>query len=602
MTTRITRSPRPRTVVALAVVLAILSGFIVRLVDIQVVNAGEHIDDSMERALAASRTLYGTRGSIVDETGQTLAGSVLMYDGVLDPLNITGYEENGGFVRSVEGGAEGETERVPWEQAAAEMAEITGQDAAQIRQAVADALAENAASQFAYLDRGLTTEQYRALAAIGAPYLTFDQHPARMYPDGAVGGNLVGYMGSEGPQAGLELTQQTCLDATDGRVSFQRGKDGVIIPGTESEQPAVNGGTLQLTVNRDLQWYMQQLISEQTQAMGAQNGAIMVVETSTGKIRAAAEYPSVDPNDVTASDSTDRGSRIFGGWFEPGSTFKALTAATVIDAGGQSPASTVVASSRESFANGARVNDFYQHAPFTYTLAGVLIDSSNTGISKFSEKVSTQTRFDYLERFGIGQGSAVGFHNEQSGLLRPVEQWDNQTVYNTAYGQGLTTTMPELAGAYAALANDGLRMPLSLVESCTSADGTVTEPDLPEPVQVVSASTSAKMRTMLENVFLQANYATSVEIPGYRVAGKTGTGEKSDGNGRYKAGAYFTTMIGFAPADDPEYLVVVTLDEPSKVKSSAANATAFQKAMTQVLKTYRVMPSTTTPEMLPEFG
>jgi cell division protein FtsI (penicillin-binding protein 3) len=119
---------------------------------------------------------------------------------------------------------------------------------------------------------------------------------------------------------------------------------------------------------------------------------------------------------------------------------------------------------------------------------------------------------------------------------------------------------------------------------------------------VISESTSAQMREMLENVFLQAPYAKTVEIPGYRIGGKTGTGEKSDGNGGYKQGVYYTTMVGFAPADDPQYVVVVTLDEPTKVTSSAANATAFQKAMTQVLKTYRVMPSTTSPELLPKFG
>jgi cell division protein FtsI (penicillin-binding protein 3) len=145
-------------------------------------------------------------------------------------------------------------------------------------------------------------------------------------------------------------------------------------------------------------------------------------------------------------------------------------------------------------------------------------------------------------------------------------------------------------------------MPLSIVESCTTADGTVITPDLPEPTRVISESTSAQMRQILENVALQANYSKAIQIPGYRVGVKTGTGEKSNGAGGYKSGAYYTTMIGMAPVENPEYIVVVTLDEPSKVKSSAANATAFQKAMTQVLKTYRVMPSTTAPELLPKFG
>jgi cell division protein FtsI (penicillin-binding protein 3) len=232
----------------------------------------------------------------------------------------------------------------------------------------------------------------------------------------------------------------------------------------------------------------------------------------------------------------------------------------------------------------------------------VLIDSSNAGISKFSERVSLQTRFDYLQKFGVGTGSAVGFEGESKGLLYPADEWDNQQLYNISFGQGLTTTVPELVGAYDAIANGGLRMPLSIVESCTKPDGTVITPDLPEPTQVISGETSALMREILENVAAQAGYAKQVEVPGYRIATKTGTGEKTDGAGRYKAGVYFTTMIGFAPAEDPQYVVAVTLDEPTTVTSSSANAPAFQKAMTQVLKTYRVMPATTAPTLLSKFG
>ncbi|MET0842356.1 MAG: penicillin-binding protein 2, partial [Mycetocola sp.] len=592
--TRSTRSPRRRTVVALAVVLAVLAGFIVRLVDIQIVNADDHIADSMQVALGASRTLYGTRGEIVDESGQALAGSILLYDGVLDPKNV------GPLTREDE---DGERVVVPWKDVAGEIGVITGQTADDVQKIVADALAEDPDSQFAYLKRGLTTEQYRALVDIGAPYLTFDQHPARTYPDGAVAGNLVGFMGTDGdPLAGIEKSQNDCLLAENGTLSFQKGKDGVVIPGTEVQQPAVDGGTLQLTINRDLQWYLQQLIGEQVQDMAAQRGTITVVEVKTGKIRAAAEFPSVDPNDVSASEVVNQYSHIFTDTFEPGSTFKALTAATVLDAGGQDPLSTVFASGWETFPNGAVVTDSFNHPGYLYTLAGVLIDSSNAGISRFSETVSDQTRYEYLQRFGIGSGSAIGFEGEGAGLLYPAEEWGSQTKYNTSFGQALTTTVPELLGAYDAIANGGTRMPLSLVESCTKADGTVVKPDLPDPTQVISAEASAEMRAILENVALQAAYAEDIQIPGYRLATKTGTGEKSDGNGGYKRGVYFTTLIGFAPADDPEYLVAVTLDEPTTVTSSSANVPAFQKAMTQVLKTYRVMPATTAPTLFPKFG
>ena len=594
MTTRSTRSPRRRTVVALAVVLAVLAGFTVRLVDIQVVNADEHVSDSLERAFQGSQVLHGTRGQIIDSTGQTLASSVLLYDCQISPQ----------LVSQIDGDIEaGTSSSRPWSEVSEDVAEIIGRTPDEVRAIVADELAVNPESEFAYLAKGVSTQQYRDLAELGANYIACLQHPARAYPDGAVAGNIVGFVGTDGqPLEGLEKTYDDCLSATSGALAYQQGKDGVVIPGTVREQPAVDGGTLELTINRDLQWYLQQLIGEQVQNMAAQSGSILVVEVATGKIRAAAEYPTVDPNAVDSSAEGDRGSRIFRGTFEPGSTFKSLTAATVIDAGGQTPLSTVTASGRETFPNGARVNDAFGHPAYEYTLTGVLVDSSNAGISKFSEKVSAQTRYDYFKKFGIGEGTDTGYPGEEKGLIHPVEDWGAQTTYNTSFGQALTTTMPELAGAYAAIANDGVRMPLSLVESCTAADGTVVRPELADPVQVLSAGTAQQVRSMLENVFVQAGYSKSVATSGYRLAGKTGTGEKSDGNGGYKAGVYYTTMVGFAPADDPEYVVVVTMDEPTKVTSSAANATAFQRAMTQVLKTYRVLPATSAPELLPKFG
>ncbi|WP_159499648.1 penicillin-binding protein 2 [Microbacterium sp. 18062] len=593
MTTRSTRSPRRRTVVALAVVLAVLVVFVVRLVDIQVVNAREHVEDSVNIATGGKNVLYGTRGSIVDTNGQTLAGSILQYDVQLDPSNV------GPVTRT---DANGDTVEVDWPTIAAEIGAITGQSAEDVQKIVSDTLAVNPDSQYAVLATGLSTEKYRALVDLGLPFLTPTQHPARTYPDGAVAGNLVGFVGSDGtPLEGLESSQDSCLAATDGERVFQRGKDGVVIPGTETETPAVDGGTLTLTIDRDLQWYLQQLIAEQTQNQGAQHGQIMVVEAKTGKIRAAAEYPTVDPNNVSATDESDRSSRIFRGTFEPGSTFKALTAAMAIDSGVATPTSTVVASGRETFPNGARITDALSHGATTYTLAGVLIDSSNVGISKFAEMVPAETRYDYLQRFGIGQVSAVGFPGEETGVLRPVAEWDNQTFYNTSFGQGVSTTLPQLVGAYQAIANDGLKVPLSLVESCTLADGTVEETDAGPPTQVVSSSSAEQVQQMLENVFVQGSLSKALAIDGYRVAGKTGTGEISEG-GTYKSGVYFTTLIGFAPADDPEYVVAVTLDQPTGVRSSAANAAAFQQAMTQVLKTFRVMPSDSQPVLLPKTG
>ncbi|WP_223627837.1 penicillin-binding protein 2 [Microbacterium sp. EST19A] len=588
MTTRATRGPRRRTVVALAVILTVLATFVVRLVDIQVVSADEHVSDSLQH-LGAGDKISGQRGSIVDSGGTVLASSVMVYDAQLSPKVIMLLEDN--------------DPELPWAEASEKIAAVTGQTGDEVRTIVADALAADAESQYAPLKKSLTTEQYIELRDLKLSYLHFEARETRVYPNGAVAGNVLGFLDNSGSaQAGIEQMEESCLAPVDGEESYRIGKDGVVIPGSERIVDAVNGGTVQLTINSDLNWYLQQMIAEEAQKQGAKGGTVTVVEVKTGKIRAAAEWPAMDPNDLDSSTPETRYSQIFHKDFEPGSTFKAITAAAAIEGAGLTPLSTVTASSRETFPNGAVINDSFNHPAYNYTLAGGLIDSSNVALSKFGTMVSPDVRYDYLQKFGVGE-KTLGFPSEVGGILHPVSDWDNQSLYTTTFGQYFTVTAPQLAGAYQAIANGGEKIDLSLIESCTGSDGTVVTPDAPAHQQVVAEKTAAELTQMLENVAVQGGNADRIQVPGYRVTSKTGTAQVSDGNGGYKAGVYYTSMVGFAPVDDPQYVVVVTLDEPTKVVSSAATASAFQKAMTQVMKTYRVMPSTIPMDaLLPKFG
>lgn len=592
MTTRATRSPRRRTVVALAVILAILGAFVVRLIDIQIVKADDHVSQSLE-FISRGVSIPGERGSIVDSDGAVLAESVTVYDSNIDPKVMHLLETD-----------EKNPPKIPWGQAAQRIAEITGLDAETLRAGVEARNAENPESQWYELKNGLTTEQYIALRDLGLKYLHFEARETRVYPNGAVAGNVIGYLdGSGEAQAGIEKLDAQCLAPTDGEESYRTGKDGVIIPGSETRTDAVDGGTVQLTINSDLQWYMQQMIAEEAQTQGAKGGTVTVVEVATGKIRAAAEWPTMDPNDLDAASADGTlDSKLFSYPFEPGSTFKAVTAAAVMENGGVTMTSpTVSASSKEKFDNGAVINDAFVHPTYNYTLAGALIDSSNVALSKFGTMVSPDVRYDYLQRFGVGE-STVGFPGEASGMLHPTNEWDNQSLYTTTFGQYFTVTAPQLAGAYQAIANGGEKIGLSLVESCTGADGEVVTPAATEREQIIKPETAADLTRMLENVAVQGGNADRIQVPGYRVTSKTGTAQVPDGNGGYKQGVYYTSMVGFAPVDDPQYVVVVTLDEPTRVTSSAATASAFQKAMTQTMKTYRVMPSSTPMDaLLPKF-
>ncbi|QEO13194.1 penicillin-binding protein 2 [Agromyces intestinalis] len=587
---RTAKHPMRRIIVTALVLVAMVGLFIVRLVDIQVVRAAELNEDALD---IRSRTeqVFGTRGEIVDANGVVLADSVMRYDIALSPKQA----RSGPFTREVDDPDHpGETKiiDVPIEQSAAEIAEVFGRTPADVLKLIDDALAANPDSDFEYVARLVDTETFEQVRALGIPWLVPHEHPARRYPNGAVAGNLIGFTDIDGvPQAGLEEAADECLASEDGKVRSLRSlKDWVTIPGSEQVvKKARDGGTLQLTIDADLQYAVQRIAEAQVQATGAAWATVTVMEAKTGRLLAVADVPTVDPNDPTSVDSDDRGSRAFTAPFEPGSTFKALTAASVLDAGQGEPG--VTADYRYIAPNGADVNDSFFHDATNYTLTGVLIDSSNTGMSLFGERLSDRVRYDYMRGFGLGEETEVGFPGEETGDLHgDPDEWDNQTKYATMFGQGLTTTAVQIASLYQTIANGGVRMPVTLVEGCTQPDGEVTAAPDGTGRRVISEQAAKQTSEMLEQVYLHGWLADEWNIPGYRVAAKTGTAQVSDGAGGY-SGDYLVSVSGFAPADDPQFVVSVSLASPVKMNSSAASAPVFRDVMSQVLKKYRTVPS-----------
>ncbi|SFR79088.1 cell division protein FtsI (penicillin-binding protein 3) [Agromyces sp. CF514] len=589
---RISRHPMRRILAAGFVLVVLVGLFVVRLVDIQVLRASALNEQADEVRSTAPITVYGARGDILDRNGAVLADSVMRYDVALSPKNA----KKGDVVREEPDPADPtKTVRVevPLEQIAAELGAVVGLTADQVLGIIASALAEDPDSDFAYVAKLVDVDTYEKVDALGIPWVVQSRHPSRSYPNGAVAGNLLGFVGEDGgAQAGLELGQDACLAGEDGEVTFIPSlQDWVEIPGTEVvHKQAKDGGTLKLTIDADLQWEVQRIAQAQRLAVGAQWATVTVMEAKTGKLLAVADVPTVDPNDPSATDAADRGSRTFTAPFEPGSTFKAITAASLIDAGKANPLSQVIAPYSYDAPNGANFRDSFYHDDTPYTLTGALIDSSNTATAKFGEQMDDQARFEYMQKFGFGRVSEVGFPAEESGDLNGgPDEWDNQTKYTTMFGQGLTTTAVQIASAYQTIANDGVRMPVQLVESCTDADGTVTKPSA-KGTRVISEQAANETSQMLENVYTKGWLADEWNIPGYRVAAKTGTAQVADGNGGYLTG-YLVSVSGFAPADDPEFVVSVSIMDPVKMNSSAASAPVFQQVMSQVLKKYRTIPS-----------
>ena len=579
---RPSKSGKRRVAATIAVLFLIIGVFMVRLVDIQVVRAEALSADSVGNR-SVERTIYGSRGEILDSSGVVLAGTVMRYDVALSPKNASPFTRTDGDVETT----------VPLAQSAAEIGAIIGISGEQIEALIDNSLADNPKSDYALVAKRVDVDGYRALNALGIPWLTFQQNPGRVYPNGAVAGNLVGYVSAENEaQAGLEYSQDSCLASNNGTETYERGADGVRLPeSTVTTDPAVDGDDVVTTIDSDLQWFVQQALAARAQETGAAWGNVVVQEVKTGKLVAVADYPSVDPNDVSATtDPEDRGSRAFTASYEPGSTFKALTAASVLDAGLATPTSQVVAPYRYLTGNGADVNDSSMHPDLPLTLTGVLIDSSNTGMSKFGERLTRDQRYDYMTKFGIGSATESGFLAEDSGILRPAADWDAQTDYATMFGQGLTTTALQISSVYQTIANGGVRMPVQLVSGCRAADGTVTDAPATEGRQVISATAARDTADILEMVHQEGYLANVWDVPGYRVAAKTGTAQMPDGEGGYTKG-YLVSVSGFAPADDPQYVVSVSLADPVNMNSSAAPAPIFQEVMSQVLKKYRAVPS-----------
>ncbi|KQM83731.1 penicillin-binding protein 2 [Agromyces sp. Leaf222] len=589
---RISRHPM-RRILAAGLVLVVLVGlFVARLIDIQVVRASALNEQAEEVRSTDPITVYGARGDIVDRNGTVLADSVMRYDVALSPKNakkskITRDEPDPADPKKTK------QVQVPLEQTAAELGAIVGLTGDQVLGIIASELADDPDSDFAYVAKLVDVDTYEKVRALDIPWVVQYPHPSRSYPNGAVAGNLLGFVSNDGDaQAGVELGQDECLAGEDGEVTFIPSlQDWVEIPGTEVvHKQAKDGGTLQLTIDSDLQWEVQRIAEAQRLAVGAQWATVTVMEAKTGKLLAVADVPTVDPNDPSGTDKEDRGSRTFTAPFEPGSTFKAITAASLEDAGLANPLSQVIAPYSYDAPNGANFRDSFYHDDTPYTLTGALIDSSNTATAKFGEQMSDQARFEYMQKFGFGTASEVGFPGEESGDLHGgPDEWDNQTKYTTMFGQGLTTTAVQIASSYQAIANDGVRMPVQLVEGCTDAEGETTAPEV-KGTRVISEKASRETTEMLENVYTKGWLADQWNIPGYRVAAKTGTAQVADGNGGYLTG-YLVSVSGYAPADDPEFVVSVSIMDPVKMNSSAASAPVFQQVMSQVLKKYRTIPS-----------
>ncbi|NEE03087.1 penicillin-binding transpeptidase domain-containing protein [Phytoactinopolyspora halotolerans] len=566
---------RKRLRVLLAGLCVLMSLFAGRLVQLQGLDASTYM-------LTASQIgrkmvpLPAERGDIVDRNGEPLARAVEAYNVFVDQTQVT---NPAAYALQLE--------TVLDQDAEALQERLTGED------------------RFVYVAKDVGGSTWREIQDMGLSGLDAENADARAYPAGPVAGNVVGFLSSDGtPLGGLELSQENTLAGQDGRIAYRESPSGERIPtdAMAREEP-VPGESLELTIDRDLQWYAEEVLAEAVDNANADGGTAVVLELTgeANEIAAIASAPSLDPNHPEKTDGPDRGSRAVEEAYEPGSVFKPLTMAAILEEG-VADASTTLPVADNIRRSGHTIRDHYGHPEQEMTLAGILAKSSNVGTLQVAEELDGETFRGYLERFGIGEATGIGLPSETSGRLPSLDEWSQLTQDNISFGQGVSVNTVQMASAYATIANGGVRIDPTLVSATVSADGERTPTDPREPDRVVSEETAAEVTAMMEAVMGEGGTGQKVALDGYRVAGKTGTAQRVDPEcGCYSQ--YNASFMGFAPADDPQYVVAVSLMNPRNGNSGSGLAgPAFADILQFALERDGVAPSEEPAPELPLFA
>ncbi len=425
---------------------------------------------------------------------------------------------------------------------------------------------------FVYLARAVEPAVATAITA-KFPEVGAERQDLRQYPGGSLAANIVGGIDWDGHGLlGLEDSMDAVLAGTDGSITYDRGSDGVVIPGSyRNQHKAVNGSTVQLTIDDDIQFYVQQQVQQARNVSGARNVSAVVLDAKTGEVLAMSNDNTFDPSqDIGRQGERQMGNLAVSSPFEPGSVNKVVTASSVIEYGLTNPDEVLQVPGSLNM-GGVNVHDAWNHGVMPYTTTGIFGKSSNVGTLMLAQRVGPERYYDMLRRFGLGQRTNVGLPGESAGLVPPIDQWSGSTFSNLPIGQGLSMTLLQMAGMYQTIANDGVRMPPRIIRATIGPEGTRTEEPRPQGVRVVSEQTAQTVRNMLRAVVqrdpmgYQQGTGPQAAVDGYQMAGKTGTAQQiNPACGCYYDNVYWITFAGMATVDDPRYVVGVMMDNPER--------------------------------------
>jgi cell division protein FtsI/penicillin-binding protein 2 len=448
-------------------------------------------------------------------------------------------------------------------QAAEKLASILDLDEGE----VLDSLTED--SGFAYVARKVDLPTAARVARLELPGIGELPDSRRTYPQGDLAAQTIGAVGDEGQGlTGLEQGEDEVLAGSDGERRIVNDALGEPIR-LETVSEAEDGEDLRLTLDPAIQKETEQVLAGVGETWAPKGATAIVMNPRNSQLLAIANWPPVDLGDLESAGPEDLLNRATGFTYEPGSTFKAFTVSAALEEGTVTPETTFTLPPQLHVADRV-IEDAEARPTVTLSVAEILAHSSNVGAATIGLQLGAEKFSRWINRFGFGRPTGVQFPAEEQGLVPSLDEYSGSTMGNLPIGQGLGVTPMQMVAGYAAIANGGMLRPPQLVERV--GDETVREP---KGRRVISPLVAEELRTMLEGVLEAGGTASAVSVPGYTLAGKTGTAEVAE-NGTYSDTRYIASFIGFAPAQDPRLLVAVVVDEPQgEIYGASVAAPAF---------------------------
>ncbi len=558
-----TRPPLQRLVALLALMTLALGAIFVRLTILQVSQAASLRDLALDQRLR-SIELPATRGRIVDRHGEALAISREARDVYADPR----------FVRD------------PWRTAVALAPMLRMQVGELVGLLTRD-------TTFVYLARQVDLDVAARIEARALPGIGFLEASRRYYPAGSLAAQILGFVGVDGRGlAGLEQRYESTLAGEPGERTQELDPYGQpIVGGVDVERPPVAGSTIVTTIDRDFQFQAERALADAVHANRARGGTVIVLDARSGDVLAMASYPWFDPNAFEDARPGTYRNRAVTDAFEPGSTNKVITAAAAIDRGAIG-LGDVLSVPWQMRVDEYTIHDAHPHATVPMTIGDIIAESSNIGSVLVARRVGESAMASYLSRFGLGRTTGVGFPGESAGILPPVYEWTDTTLATIAYGQGIAATPLQMAAVFATIANGGRWVQPRLVLGTRAPDGTFEPAPEPQGRRVVSPAAARTVTRMLVNA-VRTGTGANASIPGYEVAGKTGTARipAPDGGG-YLEGENIASFIGFLAGSEPRIVIAAILDRPATTYGGVAAAPLFQQVARYAISRLSLEPGT----------